>query len=193
MRPLETPAIFYPQSIPVKIASLGVWPSDQPVGGRGESPVGGPADEALAARVLVQAVQFLPPETLGLQQLPGCRVACQKRALAIVTRGRAQHVAETRGEMSRTVVAQLTPGELAEFSERAGQGAWRVEIRVEDDRMRMRGHDDERVDAELLLIVTISVRLSVTMRHAASVTKIGNQSTIVECHEVDGAIVGGIR
>jgi len=105
------------------------------VGGRGESPVGGPADEALAAWVLVQVVQFLPPETLGQQRFRMSR-RLPESALAIVTRGLAQHVVETRREMFRTVVAQLPPGELPKVRQDRRQGR-RIEIPVKDDGVQM--------------------------------------------------------
>jgi len=119
----------------------------------------------------VQLVQFLPPETLRQQRFRMSR-RLPESALAIVTRGLAQHVAETRWKMFRTVVAQLPPGELPKVRQDRRQGR-RIEIPMKDDGVQCVGMITKAL-VRRPFCWWQNLRLSVTIRNAASETNTGS-------------------
>jgi hypothetical protein len=111
----------------------------------------GSADQPATTGVVVDVIRLLLPERFILDRF---RVAARlpEAPLAVGSRLFAQSLREATGEVVLAVITQLPPGELPEIGE-CPQQPFRIEVAVEYDQVHVRRHDDERVDAQLLLAV----------------------------------------
>lgn len=117
---------------------------------RRKSPLLCPANQALSARVFVKVVELLSPKWLGFDRF-GMSRRLPEATLAVGGRLRAKRFGETCWKPPAAGVAELPARELAKIGERGEQPRC-VEVGIERDRVPVRRHQDERVDAQILLL-----------------------------------------
>ena len=112
----------------------------------------GSADQSAAAGNVMDIIDLLLPESFFLDRF---RMAAWLPAAAQPVRSGllTQGLRETAGELFLTVIAQLPPCELAKIGERPHQ-PFGIEVAIKHDQVQVRRHNDEGVDAQVLLAVT---------------------------------------
>src|SRR5579884_1108665 len=119
-----------------------------------KSPMLRSAYQPTTTGIIVDIVDLLLPERFVHD---GFRMAARlpKAALAVGSGLLTQGFGETAGELLLTIIAQLSPGELPEIGERLSE-PFRIEVSIKHDQVQMRRHDDEGVDAQVLLAMAKS-------------------------------------
>lgn len=107
--------------------------------------------QSLPARIVVEVLPFLVMELLGHHSL---RVASRlpEPVGAVIAGGLREDVGKASRHRLLTELRQLPARELPEIRQRLVE-AHGVPFPVEDDQVQVCGHDDERVHAELLVLV----------------------------------------
>ena len=101
--------------------------------------------------VIVKIIQLLPPETLRVNRLR-MYAALPEAMLTILSCCLPQRCGETRWRTREAVVSKLLPCILAKI----GQGSPQtiaVKVLVEQDGMKVSGHDDVGIDGQMLVLV----------------------------------------
>ena len=128
-----------------------VLPIGKVPGRRGPAPFLRGSHQTFVPRIVVQVIELLLPEPLGLNCL-GVPTWLPEATFPIGCGLCLQRIGKARGKMASAKIAELATGELTKIRQRTDEPLV-DEGGVKNDQMHVRRHNDERVDSKLLVAV----------------------------------------